>query len=110
MKVDVNKPVELVTYDCGHVIDNQDAEIIHLDGSAAMLKTQRGSYVLADVKDGTVISLPFHGLRNKKVKTTTKSVFDEVIPQYLSNTGWTAQDLWDELLEKGIVEDKEIEV
>jgi hypothetical protein len=109
MKVDVNKPVEVVVYDCGHEVKARDAEVLSVDGEVAFIKVDPVVYYVVDIRTGICKSDIRVGVRNKKVKTSTRSVFWEVVIDYLDN-GWSTQDLWDELLKMGIVEDKEIEV
>ena len=109
MKVDVNKPVEVVVYDCGHEINSRDAEVLSVDGDVAFIKVDPDLYYVVDMQTGICKSDIRVGVRNKRVKIHTRSVFNEAITEYL-HKDWSTQDLWDDLLKRGIVEDREIEV
>lgn len=109
MKVDVNKPVELVTYDCGHEISVKPAEILSVDNVTAFVKVNAVDYHVVDLVGGGVRSDHRIKLRNKKVIQRTENVFLEVFKEWVEYGG-NCRDLWKDLVEKGVVEDTEIEV
>ncbi len=116
MTLDFNKPIELVTYDCGHEINRVGCEVQHVHNSTAFVHTEEGKYFI--VRDNGNVSNEFYTVAvNVKEFKPSQEVFFLTLTRSINHQrGYLQMDnvsfdvLWEDLLKAGVVEDKDIEV